>query len=144
GTRGNRRERRSPHRPAASARIHGRLDRVSAPQGRGRRSDGARGGTPSLSETQETRTSNNSRRKSDGASNAALPEYAGVPPDVEAHGLPPRISPPPRPAVVAVSTTGSSLMQSDIDAQLNNFFEDTPTREFDVVLRGYDRHQVHD
>src|SRR5690606_3669555 len=95
GTRGNRRERRSPHRPAASARIHGRLDRVSAPQGRGRRSDGARGGTPSLSETQETRTSNNSRRKSDGASNAALPEYAGVPPDVEAHGLPPRISPPP-------------------------------------------------
>ncbi|MEV4088223.1 DivIVA domain-containing protein, partial [Nonomuraea fuscirosea] len=35
-------------------------------------------------------------------------------------------------------------MQSDIDAQLNNFFEDAPAREFDVVLRGYDRHQVHD
>ena len=35
-------------------------------------------------------------------------------------------------------------MQSDIDAQLNNFFEDTPPREFDVVLRGYDRHQVHE
>ena len=33
-------------------------------------------------------------------------------------------------------------MQSDIDAQLSNFFEDTPPREFDVVLRGYDRHQV--
>src|SRR5262247_675779 len=39
-------------------------------------------------------------------------------------------------------TSGLSLMQSDIDAQLSNFFEDTPPAEFDVVLRGYDRHQV--
>ena len=33
-------------------------------------------------------------------------------------------------------------MQSDIDAQLSNFFEEPAPREFDVVLRGYDRHQV--
>src|SRR5260370_4056050 len=37
---------------------------------------------------------------------------------------------------------GSSHMQSDIDAQLSNFFEETPPREFDTVLRGYDRAQV--
>ena len=33
-------------------------------------------------------------------------------------------------------------MQSDIDAQLTNFFEDAPPREFATVMRGYDRHQV--
>ena len=33
-------------------------------------------------------------------------------------------------------------MQSDIDAQLTNFFEEAPPREFATVMRGYDRHQV--
>src|SRR5580698_10394488 len=33
-------------------------------------------------------------------------------------------------------------MQSDIDAQLTNFFEDAPPREFAVSMRGYERHQV--
>ena len=33
-------------------------------------------------------------------------------------------------------------MQPDIDAQLTNFFEDAPPREFATVMRGYDRHQV--
>ena len=33
-------------------------------------------------------------------------------------------------------------MQSDIDAQLTNFFEDAPPREFATVMRGYDKHQV--
>ncbi|MGH3182312.1 MAG: DivIVA domain-containing protein, partial [Streptosporangiaceae bacterium] len=33
-------------------------------------------------------------------------------------------------------------MQSDIDAQLTNFFEEAPPREFVTVMRGYDRHQV--
>ncbi len=51
---------------------------------------------------------------------------------------------PPSGPCSRLDNPGSSLMQSDIDAQLNNFFEDAPSREFDVVLRGYDRHQVHD
>jgi DivIVA domain-containing protein len=33
-------------------------------------------------------------------------------------------------------------MQSDIDAQLTNFFEEAPPREFVTVMRGYDREQV--
>jgi DivIVA domain-containing protein len=33
-------------------------------------------------------------------------------------------------------------MQPDIDAQLTNFYEDAPPREFATVMRGYDRHQV--
>src|ERR1700678_1735390 len=33
-------------------------------------------------------------------------------------------------------------MQSDIDAQLTSFFEDTPPRDFAKVMRGYDPHQV--
>jgi DivIVA domain-containing protein len=33
-------------------------------------------------------------------------------------------------------------MQSDSDAQLTNFFEEAPPREFATVMRGYDRHQV--
>ena len=33
-------------------------------------------------------------------------------------------------------------MQSDIDAQLTNFFEEDPPREFVTVMRGYDRQQV--
>src|SRR5215470_15609380 len=33
-------------------------------------------------------------------------------------------------------------MQSDIDAQLTNFFEETPPRDFAKVMRGYDPHQV--
>src|SRR6516162_8223510 len=33
-------------------------------------------------------------------------------------------------------------MQSDIDAQLTNFFEEGPPREFVTVMRGYDRPQV--
>src|SRR5260370_17453418 len=33
-------------------------------------------------------------------------------------------------------------MQSDIDAQLTNFFEEAPPREFATVMRGYDRHQA--
>ena len=33
-------------------------------------------------------------------------------------------------------------MQSDIDAQLTNFFEEAPPREFVTVMRGYDRPQV--
>src|SRR5215469_18283476 len=37
---------------------------------------------------------------------------------------------------------GLGHMQSDIDAQLTNFFEDTPPRDFATVMRGYDRHQV--
>src|ERR1700760_3113301 len=37
---------------------------------------------------------------------------------------------------------GLGHMQSDIDAQLTNFFEDAPPREFATVMRGYDRHQV--
>src|SRR5215469_5969335 len=37
---------------------------------------------------------------------------------------------------------GSGAMQSDIDAQLSNFFEDSSPREFAKVMRGYDPHQV--
>ena len=33
-------------------------------------------------------------------------------------------------------------MQSDIDAQLSNFFEESSPREFAKVMRGYDPHQV--
>src|SRR5579862_2664445 len=33
-------------------------------------------------------------------------------------------------------------MQSDIDAQLTNFFEEAPPREFVTAMRGYDRQQV--
>src|SRR6202034_3453840 len=33
-------------------------------------------------------------------------------------------------------------MQSDIDAQLTSFFEETPPRYFAKVMRGYDPHQV--
>ena len=33
-------------------------------------------------------------------------------------------------------------MQSDIDAQLTNFFDDAPPRDFVTVMRGYDRQQV--
>ena len=33
-------------------------------------------------------------------------------------------------------------MQSDIDAQLTNFFEEAPPRDFATVMRGYDRAQV--
>src|SRR5216684_4949860 len=33
-------------------------------------------------------------------------------------------------------------MQSDIDAQLTSFFEETPPRDFAKVMRGYDPHQV--
>ena len=33
-------------------------------------------------------------------------------------------------------------MQSDIDAQLTSFFEETPPRDFAKVRRGYDPHQV--
>ncbi|MBO0817111.1 MAG: DivIVA domain-containing protein, partial [Actinobacteria bacterium] len=33
-------------------------------------------------------------------------------------------------------------MQPEIDAQLSNFFEETPPREFAKVMRGYDQHQV--
>jgi hypothetical protein len=33
-------------------------------------------------------------------------------------------------------------MQSDIDAELTNFFEEAPPRGFATVMRGYDRHQV--
>src|SRR6202050_2383310 len=44
----------------------------------------------------------------------------------------------PSPARLA----GLGHMQSDIDAQLTNFFEEAPPREFATVMRGYDRHQV--
>src|SRR5512140_322995 len=33
-------------------------------------------------------------------------------------------------------------MQPEIDAQLTNFFEDAPARDFAKVMRGYDQHQV--
>ena len=33
-------------------------------------------------------------------------------------------------------------MQPEIDAQLSNFFEDAPARDFAKVMRGYDQHQV--
>src|ERR1700745_87802 len=33
-------------------------------------------------------------------------------------------------------------MQPEIDAQLSNFFEDAPARDFAQVMRGYDQHQV--
>jgi DivIVA domain-containing protein len=33
-------------------------------------------------------------------------------------------------------------MQSDIDAQPTNSFEEAPPREFVTVMRGYDRQQV--
>src|SRR6266513_737377 len=33
-------------------------------------------------------------------------------------------------------------MQPEIDAQLSNFFEDAPARDFAKVMRGYDPHQV--
>jgi len=33
-------------------------------------------------------------------------------------------------------------MQPEIDAQLSNFFEDAPPRDFAKVMRGYDQHQV--
>ena len=35
-------------------------------------------------------------------------------------------------------------MQSDIDAQLTNFFEDSQPREFAKVMRGYDPQQVNE
>src|SRR5215469_13953048 len=35
-----------------------------------------------------------------------------------------------------------SHMQPEIDAQLSNFFEDAPARDFAKVMRGYDQHQV--
>src|SRR5258708_8719145 len=35
-------------------------------------------------------------------------------------------------------------MQPDIDAQLSNFFEETPQRDFARVMRGYDPHQVNE
>ena len=35
-------------------------------------------------------------------------------------------------------------MQSDIDAQLTNFFEDQQPREFAKVMRGYDPQQVNE
>ena len=35
-------------------------------------------------------------------------------------------------------------MQPEIDAQLSNFFEDAPARDFAKVMRGYDQHQVNE
>ena len=35
-------------------------------------------------------------------------------------------------------------MQPDIDAQLSNFFEETPQRDFARVMRGFDPHQVNE
>src|ERR1700685_2987833 len=35
-------------------------------------------------------------------------------------------------------------MQPDIDAQLTNFFEETPQRDFARVMRGFDPHQVNE
>src|SRR6185437_1858367 len=40
--------------------------------------------------------------------------------------------------------TGLGDMQPDIDAQLSNFFEETPQRDFARVMRGYDPHQVNE
>src|SRR5260370_1186360 len=39
---------------------------------------------------------------------------------------------------------GLGEMQPDIDAQLSNFFEETPQRDFARVMRGYDPHQVNE
>lgn len=35
------------------------------------------------------------------------------------------------------------MSDDSIDRKLSEFFSTAPAREFDVVLRGYDRHQVH-
>lgn len=35
------------------------------------------------------------------------------------------------------------MSDDSIDRKLSDFFSRTPRYEFDVVLRGYDRHQVH-
>ena len=35
-------------------------------------------------------------------------------------------------------------MQPDIDAQLSNFFEETPPRDFARIMSGYDPHQVNE
>src|SRR5262249_40434516 len=40
------------------------------------------------------------------------------------------------------SSQDVSQMQPEIDAQLSNFFEDAPARDFAKVMRGYDQHQV--
>ena len=40
--------------------------------------------------------------------------------------------------------TGLGHMQSDIDAQLTNFFDDQQPREFAKVMRGYDPQQVNE
>src|SRR5260370_36998513 len=40
--------------------------------------------------------------------------------------------------------TGLGDMQPDIDAQLSNFFEETPQRDFARGMRGYDPHQVNE
>ena len=145
---GNRRQGRPTARRASAAWFDGLLDRVPPPQGRGGNAHGARSGTRSLKavQMQETFIRNKSRRKSDETSNAALRSTLAYHRTWTCRArLPPRMSRIPRPARVAVSTTQDrASMQSDIDAQLNNFFEDAPAREFDVVLRGYDRHQVHD
>src|SRR5262249_2247301 len=62
--------------------------------------------------------------------------------------------PPWRPAICAAvrrssddpacppSSQDVSQMQPEIDAQLSNFFEDAPARDFAKVMRGYDQHQV--
>src|SRR5258707_3059394 len=36
------------------------------------------------------------------------------------------------------------MQPPDIDAQLSNFFEETPQRDFARVMRGYDPHQVNE
>src|SRR6202012_460332 len=59
-------------------------------------------------------------------------------------GLPDRAmrsSPDPR---LPYRPTGLGHMQSDIDAQLTNFFEDSQPREFAKVMRGYDPQQVNE
>src|SRR5882672_4252639 len=69
----------------------------------------------------------------------AGPRAPASPPD-PANGLMRRL---PRSANSPVYT-GLGDMQPDIDAQLSNFFEETPQRDFARVMRGFDPHQVNE
>src|SRR6201993_3582519 len=57
-------------------------------------------------------------------------------------GAAPATTRPPTPPAVSPSSQDIGHMQSDIDAQLTSFFEETPPRDFAKVMRGYDPHQV--
>src|SRR5260370_41495809 len=72
-----------------------------------------------------------------GAAGLEVPSL--TPHDLDCQGHKPADAPPP---AVSPSSQDIGHMQSDIDAQLTSFFEETPPRDFAKVMRGYDPHQV--